>query len=71
MKRKSTFQTILIELCKQPKIKTTINEQITLVIVSIGVDVVAKTEDDIYVLSIIKVYSFHLFSLLCQRRLSC
>ena len=71
MKRKSTLQTILIELCKQPKTKTTINEQITLVIVSIRVDVVAKTEDDIYVLSIIKVYSFYLFSLLCQRRLSC
>ena len=71
MKRKSTLQTILIELCKQPKTKTTINEQITLVIVSVGVDVVAKTEYDIYVLSIIKVYSFYLFSLLCQRRLSC
>ena len=44
---------------------------IRLVIVSIGVDVVAKTDDEIYVLSIIKIYSFHLFSLLCQRRSSC
>ena len=34
-------------------------------------DVVAKTDDEIYVLSIIKVYSFDLFSLLCQRRSSC
>ena len=31
------------------------------VIVSIGVDVVARTNEEIYVLSIIKIYSFHFF----------
>ena len=34
-----------------------------MVIVSIGVDVVGETHDEVYVLSIAKIYSFHLFSL--------
>ena len=39
------FQTIAIELYKQPKTKTTKKEHIRLVIVAIGVDVVPKTDD--------------------------
>ena len=58
-----------IELNKQPK--RTEKEHIRLVIVSIGVDVVSKTDDKIYVLIIIEIYTFHLFSLLCQKRLGC
>ena len=58
---KPAFQTITIELYKQPKTKTTKKEHIRLVTVSIGVDVVAKTDDDIYVLSIIKIYSYFSF----------
>ena len=54
------FQTFVIELYKQPKTK---KEQIRLVIISIGVDFVAKTNDEIYVLGIFKIFSFHLFSL--------
>ena len=42
-----------------------------LVIVSIDVDPVAKTYDEIYVLSIIRIYSFHLFSPLRQRKPNC
>ena len=42
-----------------------------LVIASIDVDPVAKTYDEIYVLSIIRIYSFHLFSLLRQRKPNC
>ena len=43
-------------------------ERIRLVISSIRVGVVAKTDDEVYVSSTIKMYSyFHLFSLLCQR----
>ena len=37
-------------------------ERIKLVIVSIGDDVVTKTDDEIYVLSVIKIYSFYFFS---------
>ena len=40
-------------------------KHIRLVTVSVGVDLVAKTDYEVYVLSIIKIYSFHLFSLLC------
>ena len=32
---------------------------------------VAKNDDEVYILIIIKIYSFHLFSLLCKRRSSC
>ena len=43
-----------------------------LVIVSIRVDVVAKIDNEAYVLSIIKIYNYFSFgSLLGQRRLSC
>ena len=45
-KRKSAFQTITIELCKQPKAKVTKTPQKSIrLVVSIGVDVVAKTDD--------------------------
>ena len=37
-------------------------ERIKLVIVSIGDDVVTKTDDEIYALSVIKIYSFYFFS---------
>ena len=37
-------------------------ERIKLVIVSIGDDVVTKTDDEIYVLSVFKIYSFYFFS---------
>ena len=43
---KSVFQAITIELYKQPKIK---KEYTRLVIVSIGVNVVAKIDDEVYV----------------------
>ena len=37
-------------------------ERIKLVIVSTGDDVVTKTDDEIYALSVIKIYSFYFFS---------
>ena len=37
------------------------------VILSIGVDVVAKTDDDIYVLIIIKIYSLQLSCCCCDK----
>ena len=58
---KSAFQTIAIELYKQPKSKTTKKEHIRLVTNSIEIDVVAKTDDEIYVLRIIKIYSYFSF----------
>ena len=66
----------LIAALKDKKAPTTIQRKIEtktkkehkrLEIVSSGVDAVAKTDDEIYVLSIIKINSFHLFSMLCQR----
>ena len=49
------------------------NSYIKLVKVSTSVDVVAKTDDKVYVLGIIKSYivTFHLFPLLCRRRSTC
>ena len=70
MKENPAFQTISIELYKQAKAKSK-KEHIRLAIISIGVHVVAKTDDEVYVLSIIKIYSFYLFPLLCQRRPNC
>ena len=46
-------------------------QHLRLVISSIRVGVVVKTDDEIYVLSTIKIYSFHLFSPLRQRRSNC
>ena len=46
-------------------------EHLRLVISSIRVGVLAKTYDEIYILSTIKIYSFHLFSPLRQGRSSC
>ena len=46
-------------------IKTTKNKNIRLVIVSIEVDVVTKND------VIIKIYSFHLFPVLCKKRSNC
>ena len=59
-----------MELYKEPKTNTK-KEHIRLVTVSIGIDVVAKTDDEIDVLSIMKLYNFHLFSLMCQKTPSC
>ena len=56
MKLKTAFQTLAIELQKQTK-----KENIMLVISSIRISVVAKTDDEIYVLSIMKIYSYFLF----------
>ena len=61
IREKPAFQTITIELYKRPKTKITTKEDIRLVIVSTGVDVVAKTDDEIYVLSSIKIYSYFSF----------
>ena len=54
---KSEFQSIAIELYKQPRRKTTKKEHIRLIIVSTGVNVAIKTDDEIYVFSIIRIYS--------------
>ena len=66
------FQTIVIELYKQPK-EANRNYFSGLLISSIKVNVVDKTNDGVYVSSTFKMYSsaFHLFSLLCQTRSSC
>ena len=67
---KFSFQTITIELYKQPK-RNKQKEHLRLVISSVRVGVVPKTDDEVYVLSTIKyIVTFHLFSLLCQRRSS-
>lgn len=58
---KSEFQSIAIELYKQRRSKATKKEHIGLVIVSTGVYVVSKTDDEMYVLSIIKIYSYYSF----------
>ena len=60
---KSEFQSIAIELYKQPRTKTTKKEHRRLVIVSTGLNVVAKTDDEMYVLSIMKFYSYFSFVL--------
>ena len=54
--RKSAFQTIVLGLHKQPKAKRK-KEYTRLVIVTIWADMVAKTDDEVYVLSLIKFYS--------------
>ena len=46
-------------------------EHLRLVISSVRVGVLVKTDDEIYVLSTIKIYSCHLFSPLRQGRSSC
>ena len=58
-------QLIYINNQKQNQKKKKKKQHIRLVTVSVGVDLVAKTDYEVYVLSIIKIYSFHLFSLLC------
>ena len=66
---KFTFQTIATELYKQPpKAK---KEHLKLVIVTIGVDVVAKIDDEGLCFSIIKTYCYFSCLLLCQKRSSC
>ena len=57
---KPVFQTITIKRYKDPKTKTK-EEYRRLVIVSIGVDVVAKINDEVYVLSIVKIYNYFSF----------
>ena len=55
---KSTFQTIAIELCRQSKTKTTTTKKtLRFVIVSTGIVLVAKIDDEVSVLSVIKTYS--------------
>ena len=56
---KSAFQTIVIELYKQTK-------TYKIVIVSIEIDAVAKTDDEVYVLRIIKIYSYFSFACLSK-----
>ena len=51
------FQTVPIELYKQPK-ETNINYFSRLVIISIRVGVVAQTDDEVYVSITIKMYSY-------------
>ena len=47
-------------------------KHLKLIINTLSVDEVAKTDDEIYVLSIIKyIVTFLFFSVLCQRRWSC
>ena len=60
MKKKYALLTTAIELYKLPKTKTK-KEHIRLVIASTGVDVIAKTDNQIYVLSIIKICSYFSF----------
>ena len=60
----------VIELYKQPKTKTVQKQQkknIKLVIVPTWVDVVAKTDDEIYILSIIKIYNYFSFVFCCAK----
>ena len=54
----------MIELYKQSKTASK-KEHIRLVIVSVGVDVVAKTDDRIYVLNTIKTYDYLFICLFC------
>ena len=58
---------------KTGKKKKKRKEHLRLVLNSIRVGAVVKTDDEIYVLGTIKIYTvtFHLFPLLCQRRSSC
>ena len=53
---KPAFQTFMIELHKQAKISKQNKQHLRLIISSIRVGVVAKTDDEVYVLSTIKVY---------------
>ena len=56
------FQATAIELYKQPKeTNRKRTPKISLVISSISVGVVGKTDDEVYVSSIIKIYSYFLF----------
>ena len=57
----SAFQTIAVHLYKQPKTTTKKKEHTRLVIFSIEIDVVARSDDEIYVLSTIKIYSYFSF----------
>ena len=52
------FQTIAIELYKQPKKYNEEKGHVRLVIGSIDVGVVAKTDEEIYVLSTVKIYCY-------------
>ena len=62
--RRSALQTITIELNKEAKTKTnkqTKHTHIRLAIISIWVDV-SKLDDEVYVLSIIKIYNYFLLA---------
>ena len=51
-----------IELYKQPKMKITTTKNTRLVIVSTGVGAIVKTDDEIYILSTIKIYNYFSFA---------
>ena len=57
---KSTFQIIAIELYEQPK-KQARKDPLRLAISSTGVGVVAKSDDEVYILNTMKVYSYFSF----------
>ena len=71
MKENLHFKQLRLNYINNQKWNNKKKEHIRLAIAFIGVDVIAKTDDGIYILSIIKIYSLHLFSLLCQRRSCC
>ena len=62
MKQNLHFKQLQLNYIKQPP--KTKKEHMKLVIVSIGVDAVAKIDDEVYVLIIIKTYCYFLFVLL-------
>ena len=71
LKEKLRFKQLRLNYINSQK-KQTEKERLRLVISSIRVGVVAKTDDDFYVSStLICIVTFHFFSLLCQRRSSC
>ena len=60
------IQLVATELQKQPP-KRRKKKHIKLAIVSVGVDVVAKIDDDVYALSIIKIKCYFLFVFYCAK----
>ena len=63
MKENLHFKWLRVNYRNNQKNPTTKKKKIKLAIVSNGVDVVAKTDDEIYVWNIIKIYSYFSFVL--------
>ena len=63
MKENLHFKWLRVNYRNNQKNPTTKKKNIKLAIASIGVDVVAKTDDEIYVWDIIKIYSYFSFVL--------